>query len=295
LANTRLVTGSAAGSNIISTGATQYQPLGNCRMTAAVATEVNTQTIFRTAGVLSNMYIRVTADAAGARTLTTRKNATAGAQTATITASTPGVYQDTTHTDTVAAGDKWNYSLASGASGICTATVLAVTFAATSTTCSRVICNNVGVSTAGAVTRYNPVVGLFSRANATEANAKTRMRKAGTFTNVGFYLTTDNMSSGTNAVGGRLNGAAGALTITTGTSATGFLEDTTHTDTVAAGDDYNSTYTFASAAVSTIQHIAFDFTNASGSGLKCISLNRVRSGGNKLSAPLHEAKTQGFS
>ena len=97
----------------------------------------------------------------------------------------------------------------------------------------------------------------------TETNAQTRIRKAGTLTNM-FINETANSGSNVNGyMTSRVGSGAGNLTIATGTT-TGIKEDTTHTDTLVAGDDRN--YQFATTGnITIVMYVAgVEFTSTNG-------------------------------
>ena len=74
----------------------------------AKTTDANAQIKFNSAGILSGLYVVVTANsvAALASTGTLRKNGTTDlSNVAIFTASTPGSYEDTSNTDTISATD----------------------------------------------------------------------------------------------------------------------------------------------------------------------------------------------
>jgi len=270
MGKTRYVQGLVVG-QAISSASTQFHPVGNGPFNASATStvEASYQVIHRTAGTFSNLSIRVKTNTyATTLAFQLRKNAVNGNSVATISVGGTGVFEDTTHTDTIVAGDKMTYQLpTNSAAKSITVTVMAVTFDATSTTAVRCIDSTFGVSTGSMNTnRYNPIIGDLSTANTTEANAKTRIRVAGTFKNLCIRLSANSITATCKS---RLNGANGAMTITS-SAAAGWYEDTTNTDTVAAGDDFNSTYVMSATTSTTIQHIAMDFVDATNSyGVHC--------------------------
>ena len=99
--------GWAVGSSTVASTAntTQYwYPIGSGSV-AADTTETNKQIIFRNAGVISNFYVVLSSNGVtGTTTFTIRKNATTDL-TSTVSFTGTGEAEDTTHTDSVAAGD----------------------------------------------------------------------------------------------------------------------------------------------------------------------------------------------
>jgi hypothetical protein len=264
MAKSRQVTGLAGGLAIASSQS-QFHVVGDGPIlnSASSTTETNVQVDYRTAGVFSNLYLRVTANNY-ATTLAPalRQNAATSALVLSVGIAATGVFEDTTHTVTIVAGDKLAYLMpTNSAAKSITLTMFASTFDATSTTCTRCLAAIFGVSTGSQNTnRYQPVGGKLLYTNTTEANAKTRMQVAGTFANMSIRLSANTI---TGSITSRKNGANGNMTVSI-TATTGWFEDTTHTDTVAANDDYNTTYVMASTTSTTIQHIGLDFTDATG-------------------------------
>ena len=204
-------------------------------------TETSCQITARSAGTLKNLYVRVSANslsAVGTKNFRVRKGAADGNQVVDI-GIVAGVYEDTTNTDTVSAGDKINYKFeVTAASGTATFMVLSTLFDATTDTVTYQV--NGGSTTAlstASTTYYNPPMGR-PQANTTEAQVKYRVRKAGTYKNLEVNIISNGRTTNT-VWTTRKNGAAGNLTVTFGSGATGSTEDTTHTDSVSAGDDYN--------------------------------------------------------
>jgi hypothetical protein len=193
----------------------------------------------RDGGVLSHLYAMISANTLNSdATLKTRKNAGAAAQTATITASTSGSFEDITNTDTVTAAEKWNYNYVGIAgTGSTTLDTFASLFAATTNTVTKSNCMVAGSYTVASTPSFLPVGGRQPASITTEANEKSRMRKAGTMTNLMANVITNSRAQAS-TVTGRLNGANGALTKSITGSTTGFFEDTVNSDTIAVGNDY---------------------------------------------------------
>src|SRR2546429_655806 len=77
----------------------------------------NAQRTVRPAGVSSNLYVRITANTiAASSTLTFQKGGVNQTQTITIGSTATGEFEDTTHSDTLAAADLIQLQLVTGAS-----------------------------------------------------------------------------------------------------------------------------------------------------------------------------------
>lgn len=198
--------------------------------------EASTQIVYRTAGIISNLYVRVTANTnAGSITFRTRKNSTDGNISIPIANSLTGTFEDTTNTDTVAAGDKLNYrSSTGGATGTMTYTIMSCIFDATTNYVTKLVCDGTNMTTAG-LTVYFPVSGQTAGLTSTEANVQHRIKKAGTLKNLCISSTSNTRTTDT-VFTMRVNGVDTALTCPVVGSTFGFDEDTTHTVSVAVDD-----------------------------------------------------------
>lgn len=197
---------------------------------------------YQTAGVLSNLTIRMTAVSATATgTFVSRKNHAAnGNMTITIPATPSGVglFEDVTNTDTVTAGNQWGTQITTGAGGTSTPSMSSTIFTATTNTVSNLLASGVGNGNAnfGSSTFY-PICGDNLPINTTEANVKCRVRRAGTLKNF-------SANCGTNTINGasdlfvNKNGANTTQTLhMLASTPLGRGSDVTHTTTIAAGDD----------------------------------------------------------
>src|SRR6266496_390107 len=207
-------------------------------------TEVNSQLIYRTAGRFSNLWLMLSFNTVGGTsTFTFMKNTVAGNQVVSVGASATGKFEDTTNADTIAAGDKIDVKFVpGGATGNHTLTALSMLFFPSTglLTSSKLSFSHFTDLTGGAVTSYFPLSGNNDNALAsqpTESSGKTKIRVAGTFRNLAVKISANTCDSASTHTM-RKNGADANLTLSIGSSATGIFEDTTHSDAVAAGDDY---------------------------------------------------------
>lgn len=199
-------------------------------------TEPTVQIMFHTAGTLSKFLVRVTANSnAGSITFRTRKNATNGNASIPIANSLTGTFEDITNTDTVTAGDKWNYqSTTGGATGTMNYTVMSCIFDATSNYVTKLVCDGQNLSTAS-TSFYFPLSGQMTGVTSVEANAQQRVKKAGTLKNLCVSNSANARITDT-VFTMRLNGADTALTATIAAGAIVFAEDTTNSVSVAVDD-----------------------------------------------------------
>ncbi len=164
-----------------------------------------------------------------------RKNGAAGSQIVAITAASTGLFQDTTNTDTLSAGDTFDLEFSSSA-GTGTASLEFATVTFNPTTNFRKYTKYVnGLNLNGA----GIYVGLtFNSGNSTESLAQSKFRQAGTLQKVDVNVTVN--SSTTNAtLKSRINGATGNISVAVTASTTGLFSDLSNSDSVASTDLVN--------------------------------------------------------
>jgi hypothetical protein len=220
----------------------------------AISTESYTQMTYRTAGTASYFSVLIGLNTlTGSSTARLRKNAADSNQSVSIPAGTTGWFRDVSHTDTISAGDKLNGKIVAG-TGSDTIRVDVTSFlydvGSSAKAVTRMGFNNSGYSYQGSFTYYlPPMADNFTFTSITdESIAKFRIRKAGTIRNLAIN-SHFNSGTTTSTCTSRKNGADGNLTVSIAGAATGFFEDTTHFDSVSAGDDYN--YKFIAPTSST--------------------------------------------
>jgi len=212
------------------------------------ASSLNAQITYRTAGIFSNLYVRVIInDIDTSSTFRFRKNGATGAmvgsdangnQFVTVGAFNTGEFEDNTRTDTVAAGDEVNYSVVTGAvgdtPGDLTFTLISIVFAATTGTVVRHATTNFPNLSDG-VTYYAPLAGVG--VSSTEALAKINFKAAGTVKNLFVYVSQASSSSTNIKV--RQNGANTLLGLVCPGSTTGVFENLISSINILANDDLN--------------------------------------------------------
>ena len=253
---------------------TLYWPLAVTSIEAPSNIETDKQILHRTAGTLSKLYVRITANTInGTSTINVRKNAANAGLSLPIGPNATGTFENTTPTDTVtvAAGDKLNYQTVPGAAtGTMNLTILSVLFEPTTTTdtVSRLTtCGVILNYTTPSVSRYNPIAGNHTSGNGSEIAVKCRIRKAGTGKNLAIYAPANARLNDT-VIRTRKNATNGASIITIAPGFSGWFEDITNTDTLAVGDDYNVVLTTGTGTEAmTVHSMSLDFVSTSGSAL----------------------------
>jgi hypothetical protein len=205
--------------------------------------ETDVQTLVRNAGTLSKLIVNLPSNGGGTTVIfRTRKNAANGNQLVTFTSGASGVLEDTSNTDTVAAGDKINHVTdASAGAAAFTGSFISNIYDATTNTSQLLVLGGSHAVATASTTWYGNLNGSLNAAQTTEASVKFRIRESETLAKLGVYVSANARTTNT-IFKSRKNGADGTLTLTFGSTVTGWLEDTTHSDTLAAGDDANYAY-----------------------------------------------------
>lgn len=232
-------------------------------------TESIAQTLMRSGGTATFLFINLASNSITVtNTITFRDNSTTGNMTISITASTTGIFEDTSNSDTISAGDLINISYPSQSSGTFSATVVGFIFSATTNTVTR-------LAAMGNVTYNNlGVIALdgLSKATTTEANAKCRQQNAGTLKNLAVNVTSSDGAQADTLIS-RQNGANGNLTLSIPKSTTGWFEDTSNSDTISGGDDFN--YKFSSANIIGCRTLTSDYITTDTTG-QCLAADTAQ-------------------
>ena len=206
-------------------------------------TETFKQVTYRIPGTISGLYMRIPTNTNGASTVTLRKNAANGNSTLSIGSSATGEFEDTTHTDTIAAGDKLALQLVTGAGGTTSPTTARTLFTPTAggDWSPRYCTNDDQAVAAASTTNFMPISGRMTFVG-TEAAVQLKAMSAGTLKNFFVNVTTNARTIAT-TFAMRKNAADTALTVSVGNVATGIFEDTAHTAAVAINDLIDSRWT----------------------------------------------------
>jgi hypothetical protein len=236
----------------------------NLNNVSAGGSETDAQTPFP-AGTISNLWCRVKTAATANSTVVLRKNGANGNETFSIGANTTGAFSDATDTDSTASGDKIAVGITPGSTAL-VITIIATTF--TSTNMSNTITHMLSFqdlssqptitgtyySTPSGVTAYKT-----SSYNSTEANSKLRMRKAFTVNNFAAFIT----GGGGGTLNSRKNGANGNITVNLNVGSAQLVQDTTHSDSLAVGDDFDWQFSDTGTNYS-YDFYSCDFTSTNG-------------------------------
>lgn len=213
-----------------------------CGHLAVSTTESVVQAPSRASGVFSKLYTRVTVnDRTSTSTMTFRTGGSDGNQSISIGAGLTGDFMDSSDTDTVAgSGELINIKLIIGTGGTTYTWALAgILFAADSGTLIRLEALGANTTVNSGQTQYQALAGLGST-DTTEANEQHKIRLTGTLRHLFANIATNNLITATTTIRTRKGGANGGMSVSIGAGLTGVFEDTTNTDSVAAGDLVNS-------------------------------------------------------
>ena len=208
--------------------------------------ESNVQMPF-SAGTISLLWCRVTTAATSSSTVTLRKNSANATNTFSINANTTGAFSDTIpDNDSIATGDLIAVKVVAGSSALII-DIIACTFAASSSsnTITRLGCmDEVPNAPSGPATWYMPGAGVDSNSGSfitSETGVKLRHRKAMMVKNLAAYF----FNSGdpdTVTVHSRKNGVNGNLTCSIASQSNALGQDTSNSDSIAVGDDYDFSF-----------------------------------------------------
>jgi hypothetical protein len=264
--HTKLI-GYVAVATAITTSAstTVYIPPGGA--TDTTATEANAQWKTRTAGTWRNIQINVrTNNRSDATTFKSRVNGANGNQSASITASTTGWFEDTSNTDTVADGDLLCYELATGGGTGSLSHWLTYSELDNSAGAFALITADAAGTAIGInLTNYVGFSGVTNRLSTTESRVYVNSAIGFTAAKLRCYVSA-NTHANAATLKSRINTANGAQSVSITASTTGWFEDASNSDSVVAGDLLAAQIvTGATSGSLTLHTIAMTGTVGSGS------------------------------
>ncbi len=242
------------------TSATYYYPMaGIFSVSQPNTTEANMQLVSRASGTLANLYWRVGANARAdtSQNVRSRINTANGNLLINSVASTTGIFEDTSNTDTVSSGDKINYSLTLGSSAAnFNANGIGCSFTTTGTAvpaftgCGQIL---TGTPTGFIYTNNTTYFPNFSSGRSggpdtTESLVKEKSGIAFTGSRMQAILQNNSVTA-SSTWRFRISGGNGNQVLTFTSSTAGAYEDSTHTDSVVATDELN--YSLVTGATGT--------------------------------------------
>jgi len=233
-----------------------YFPLMNCQCSVNFTDEGSAETPFFEAGVLTNLFVTVWANAsAGSTTVYLRKNGVNGNMSISIGAGLTGRFFDNTNTDTVSNGDVACTFVDK------TGTTQIGLIGAYYETNSGVIVQKIGVSgssNSASGTNYVGFIGGTDTVGDNNSATTPRISVAGTIKNFHAYSNANTRTNTTN-IRTRLNGANGNCQVTFPASTTGLLTNSGSSDTLSISDNLNLVrVTNTGSGTFTLRHIGFE-------------------------------------
>lgn len=228
---------------------TYFPPVGLLQNTA---TEANTQFKVKSSFTLQNLYVKIATNArATATTFGSRINGTNGNLVVSVPATTTGVFEDTTHTDSLVSGNLFNYYITTVA-GVTSITIqtIGVELANTSASSHVMACTTNGFTYNANITRWCMLGGGMA-GNGVESNAQLRSDFIHVASNLECFVITNTVTAAS-TIRFRQNTANGNQVVSIGASTTGYFEDTTNTDIVAAPNEINYQITTGASGTSLI-------------------------------------------
>jgi len=244
-----------------------YYPFAMTSHLSALAetTEANAQIQWYGNGTIKRLRVHVSANSATGNTVfRVRINGANGNSVITVGAGATGFFEDTTNTDTWADGDLICLFADRNAESTTIQGFGADAIASSGTVNKVGAYGTVSFSTAS-VSRYFPLVGDIADINTTELDRLSpTIDVACTARNLAVYISSNARTTNT-TYKIRINGADGNSTVTVGSGVTGWVEDTSNTDTISAGDDVNWVMTTSTGTGAIVtKSISCDFTESLG-------------------------------
>lgn len=208
------------------------------RAQAVVGVVANSQSTWRTAGTLSNMYYGVYLNTVTATsTYTLQVGGSNVNQAVSFASSTTGSAEDKINTDAISSGNLVNVKLVVGGTGTSlTSAVSAIDFQTAGLAFSQTGFSTPVFAPATASTSFFFSFGGANTVTSpqTEAQGQKKVYSATTLQNMDAYSSSNSRASSTTTIVTRIAGVNGNLTISYAASTNGLASDTTHTDSVSA-------------------------------------------------------------
>lgn len=236
--------------------------------------EAAVQSMVRAAGTWDDLaFYSVSNTKAGTTTQVSRINSATGNQTITVTSLGTGLFEDTSHTDTVVTGDKLNYQLSTATAGTLTG-IPRSRFMASGTLQDLIASDRRTANNGSNAIRFWSLYGALYN-DAAEATVTTTTQWASSVVKLRQYVPTQATAGGW-TLGLRISGVDGNLAIASGTG-TGWTEDTSHTDTVTAGAtlNYKTTASSNGTSLTSVIMVTQGATSSSETGTGIMSFGGV--------------------
>ena len=199
----------------------------------ASTTEANTQFKNKTAATLQNLYGYVSNNTVSVATIDTRIGGVNGNLTLSISSGATGVFEDTTHTDSVSPGDLLNTAFNSTLTTSITVNNIALEYLTTSYKTQYFCGQGANVVFPAGITRSLPLAGSIFNTGLPEALAQATPGLTFTASNLESFVVSNGLTATTTTTF-RVASANGNQSISYTSGATGYVEDSTHTDSVSS-------------------------------------------------------------
>lgn len=235
---TRLIVSRPDGGRNFSTASVDRYLYLQSAVEAGNATESTAQQKILITVTLNNLCVQVPANA---RTTTTeirsRKNTADGALVVSITSTATGTFEDTANSDSLVSGDLSNWVVRTGTgTGNFSLGVVSADFNDATTKKSHYFLGD-GYAFNPAVTSYMAIGSILGQ-DTTESFYQVRSRGTPTISNLALHVSANSLTAATTFTF-RKNTADGNQTLSVGSAATGYFEDSTNTDVLADTDLIN--------------------------------------------------------
>ena len=257
-ADVLLVMGGAANITWTS-GESIFHPVATTTFKAITHTTVaHREGLFRTAGTLGHLYVRVTANTnTSSVSYRVFKNGVDVSFSVTILAAVTGTFENNSIIQfvSVAVNDRLGYRTAGAGGGSVDISIVSTVFTGTSATMMEwATTDDTGDTGTILSTTFFPIANLLSEASGTDAGVSTLIRRAGTWQGL-TTLIVSNTRTATTTIRTRINAANGTGVLSIPSTSTGVFTDTVNTDAVAAGDLLNYSTTVGGTGTIRAAHI----------------------------------------
>lgn len=257
-----LIVAASTGITGLADNATYY--MSPVRLLETTTADDRTRLPLRLAGTLSNLYVYVSSNTVtvDSTVVTVQLNGTPTSITVSYGSDQTGIKEDTTNTAAVAATDLLDYKIVvpseAGTNNIIFR-IMHLQFAPTDSSKSLQLLGAVqtaNFSTASTTWFFVPMGNTNTSLVSETTGAKYRVRQTMTASNLYAYVGANARTTDT-TIRTRVNGANGAQSLTYSAGQTGVKEDTSNTDSLAAGNDYDYSMTTSTGTETlTISHIS---------------------------------------
>lgn len=252
-----------SGQMVSTANTTMYGMIGGGDINL-VTSEVAVRVPWREAGVISNLCVIAALNSVNAvSTVRLRKNGANGNSIVNISANGTGFFEDTTNTDTIAAGDQICFMLTHGAAtGTITPTMVSFIFTPTNGSITYTkFGNNTQASHNASVIFHDVMSGIIQNSNTTIGNVQWKPGIAGSFKHFSLYSNNSGRAMGIRMTKNSTDDAVDRGTIANG--ATGLEEETSTSVSINSTDTVSPLHVYGGSGTSrNANFISYGFENS---------------------------------